>query len=194
MSFESSKFESGVNSSISALDKLKAAVHFPGAGKGLEAISGAAKRIDLGHIASGVDSLVGKFTALNVTAVAVLANIASKAVTAGINFAKSFTVEPIKAGFAEYATNLNSIQTILANTQASGADLNDVNKALDTLNEYSDKTIYNFSQMAKNIGTFTAAGVDLDTSTQSIKGIANLAALSGSSAEQASSAMYQLSQ
>jgi tape measure domain-containing protein len=48
--------------------------------------------------------------------------------------------------------------------------------------------------MAKNIGTFTAAGVDLDTSVQSIKGIANLAALSGSSAEQASTAMYQLSQ
>src|SRR4029077_5975936 len=63
-----------------------------------------------------------------------------------------------------------------------------------TLNEYSDKTIYNFGEMARNIGTFTAAGVDLDTSTQAIKGIANLAALSGSSSEQASTAMYQLSQ
>ena len=62
------------------------------------------------------------------------------------------------------------------------------------LNQYSDKTIYNFSQMAKNIGTFTAAGVDLKTSTGAIKGIANLAALSGSNAEQASTAMYQLSQ
>ena len=54
--------------------------------------------------------------------------------------------------------------------------------------------MYNFSEMAKNIGTFTAAGVDLKTSTSSIKGIANLAALSGSSSQQASSAMYQLSQ
>ena len=48
--------------------------------------------------------------------------------------------------------------------------------------------------MAKNIGTFTAAGVDLKTSTASIKGIANLAALSGSNSQQASTAMYQLSQ
>jgi tape measure domain-containing protein len=48
--------------------------------------------------------------------------------------------------------------------------------------------------MAKNIGTFTAAGVGLDESTKSIKGIANLAALSGSNSQQASTAMYQLSQ
>jgi tape measure domain-containing protein len=48
--------------------------------------------------------------------------------------------------------------------------------------------------MAKNIGTFTAAGVQLEPAVASIKGIANLAALSGSSAEQASTAMYQLSQ
>ena len=108
--------------------------------------------------------------------------------------AKAFTIEPAKAGFAEYTTNLNSIQTILANTQAAGANLKDVNAALDELNRYSDKTIYNFGQMARNIGTFTAAGVDLKTATASIKGIANLAALSGSNAEQASTAMYQLSQ
>ncbi|WP_288924097.1 tape measure protein, partial [uncultured Bifidobacterium sp.] len=48
--------------------------------------------------------------------------------------------------------------------------------------------------MTQNIGTFTAAGVDLDTAVASIKGIANLAAASGSSASQAASAMYQLSQ
>jgi tape measure domain-containing protein len=48
--------------------------------------------------------------------------------------------------------------------------------------------------MARNIGTFTAAGVKLEVATNAIKGIANLAAISGSSAEQASTAMYQLSQ
>ena len=48
--------------------------------------------------------------------------------------------------------------------------------------------------MTRNIGTFTAAGVKLDTSVSSIKGIANLAAVSGSTSMQASTAMYQLSQ
>ena len=75
-----------------------------------------------------------------------------------------------------------------------GSNLEDVNKALDELNTYADKTIYNFTEMTRNIGTFTAAGIDLDSSVQSIKGIANLAAVSGSNSQQASSAMYQLSQ
>lgn len=75
-----------------------------------------------------------------------------------------------------------------------GSTLQDVNRALDELNRYADRTIYNFTEMTRNIGTFTAAGVDLDTSVQAIKGIANLAAVSGSNAQQASSAMYQLSQ
>jgi tape measure domain-containing protein len=72
--------------------------------------------------------------------------------------------------------------------------LSQVNAVLAQLNTYANQTVYNFSDMAKNIGTFTAAGVGLQTSVNSIKGIANLAALSGSSADQASSAMYQLSQ
>ena len=48
--------------------------------------------------------------------------------------------------------------------------------------------------MTRNIGTFTAAGVGLEDSAVAIKGIANLAAASGSSSMQASTAMYQLSQ
>lgn len=194
MSFESSKFESGVSATLSALDKLKAALKFPGAGKGLEEVNASAKKINLGNVVSSLDEIKGRLNAFRLTAIAVFAEVASKALAAGVNFAKAFTLDPIKAGFKEYTTNLNAVQTILANTQASGAKLKDVNAALYELNKYSDKTIYNFAQMAKNIGTFTAAGVDLKTSTAAIKGIANLAALSGSNAEQAATAMYQLSQ
>ena len=194
ISFESSRFEQGVNRTISALDRLKAALHFPNAGKGLSDIDAAAKKVDMGHIAKGIEGVKSALSTLRLVGVAVLADLASKALHAGTQFVKAFTIDPIKAGFGEYTTNLNAVQTILANTQAAGTKLKDVNAALKELNEYSDKTIYNFSQMAKNIGTFTAAGVDLDTATGAIKGIANLAALSGSNAEQASTAMYQLSQ
>lgn len=44
--------------------------------------------------------------------------------------------------------------------------------------------------MTRNIGTFTAAGVKLDDSVNAIQGIANLAAVSGSNSQQASTAMY----
>lgn len=194
MSFEASKFESGVNTAIKALENLKASLKLPAASKGLEDVGAAAKRLDLSHISRSLDTLVQKLNYFSVAAIAIFTNVAMKAVQAGAQMVKGLTIDPILAGYREYATNLQSIQTILANTQAAGTNLKDVTKALDELNEYSDKTIYNFAQMARNIGTFTAAGVALEPATAAIKGIANLAALSGSSAEQASTAMYQLSQ
>lgn len=194
MSFDSSKFESGIAKAISALDKLKEKLNFPNAGKGLNDVDAAAKNVNLSHIGKAIEDIKSKFSALSVVALSVLANIANKVVNAGLKLAKSLTIDPIISGFHEYETQLNAVQTILSNTAASGTKLKDVNKALNELNQYADKTIYNFSEMTKNIGTFTAAGVDLKTSTQSIKGIANLAALSGSNAQQASTAMYQLSQ
>jgi len=194
ISIDFKKFGDGVKKVTQDADKLNKSLKFPNAGKGLEDISKAAKNVDLTKVISGIDGISGKLNALRLIAINTFSNLVSAGIRAGARFAKSFTLGPIIAGFQEYSTNLTAIQTILANTKASGATLKDVNAALLELNKYSDKTIYNFSEMAKNIGTFTAAGVDLDTSVQSIKGIANLAALSGSSAEQASTAMYQLSQ
>jgi tape measure domain-containing protein len=194
MSFEGSKFESGVRSTLSALDKLKAALRFDGASKGLNDVSNASKRIDFSRMASGIEDIKNRLGALRLAAIAAFTQMAMRAVSAGMQFAKSFTIQPIMQGLEIYQTKLQSIQTVLANTQAQGTKMSDVTKALDELNKYSNQTIYNFGQMAKNIGTFTAAGVDLKTATASIKGIANLAALSGSNSEQASVAMYQLSQ
>jgi tape measure domain-containing protein len=197
MSFESSKFEQGVSRSISALDKLKSALKLDGATSGLENIDRATQGVQTGllaRIGGAIDNVLPKFDALRLVAIGVMSQITTKAVVAGSQLLKSLTLDPIIQGFHEYTTNLNAVQTIMANTQAAGTTLKDVNAALNQLNHYSDKTIYNFSEMARNIGTFTAAGVDLKTSTEAIKGIANLAALSGSNADQASTAMYQLSQ
>jgi tape measure domain-containing protein len=194
MSFESGRFRTGIGIALMGLEKLRAALNMKGAGKGLQDINAAAQKVDMSHIGSTLDALRAKASAMSVAMLAVLSNIAIKATHAGAEFAKSFTFAPIMQGFKEYELGLNSVQTILANTSAAGVNLKDVNKALDELNEYADQTIYNFGQMARNVGTFTAAGVELDVAVGAIKGISNLAALSGSNAEQASRAMYQLSQ
>ncbi len=123
-----------------------------------------------------------------------LSNITNSAVNMGKRMVSALTIDPIKTGFQEYETQIGAVQTILANTSHEGTNLQQVNRALDELNTYADKTIYNFTEMTRNIGTFTAAGVNLRTSVDSIKGIANLAAISGSTSQQASTAMYQLSQ
>lgn len=194
MQFDNAAFEQKVASTVASLDKLKTSLDFANANKGLGDISASARSFDLSGIATALEGISGRFTAMGAVAFSVISNITNRAVDAGIQLGKSLSLEQVMSGFQEYQTNMNSIQTILANTKSDGSTLDDVNAALDKLNEYSDKTIYNFSQMARNIGTFTAAGVGLDDSVNAIKGIANLAAISGSSAEQASGAMYQLSQ
>lgn len=194
MRFDNANFEKNVSTSMSTLDKLKKSLKFEDSAKGFENISKAAGRVDMGGLSNGVESIRLKFSALEVMAVTALQNITNSALNAGKKIAYALTIEPIKSGLQEYETQINATQTILANTQKEGANINDVNRALNELNKYADLTIYNFTEMTRNIGTFTAAGVDLNTSVNAIKGIANLAAVSGSTSQQASTAMYQLSQ
>ena len=192
--FDNQQFEKNVSTTMSTLDKLKQKLTFKDSSKGLENVSAAAKSIDMSGLSSGVENVRMRFSALEVMGVTALANITNSAVNAGKRMISALTIDPIKTGFQEYETQINATQTILANTQNKGSTIDDVNKALEELNKYADLTIYNFTEMTRNIGTFTAAGIDLETSVNAIQGIANLAAVSGSNSQQASTAMYQLSQ
>ena len=194
MRFDNRQFESGVATTLSTLDKLKQKLNLSGASKGLEDVGMAAKGIDLSGLGAGIQTVQAKFSALGVMGATVLVNLTNQAYSAGKKISEALTLQQLKDGFAEYETQMDAVQTILANTQKDGTNIAQVNAALDELNTYADKTIYNFTQMTRNIGTFTAAGVKLDTSVKSIQGIANLAAVSGSTSQQASTAMYQLSQ
>lgn len=194
MRFDNKQFESNVQTSLSTLDRLKKSLNLSGAAKGFDEIDSASKKVNMNGLANAVESVRLKFSALEVMAVTALANITNSALNAGKRIVSALTIDPIKTGFQEYETQIGAVQTILANTQHEGTNLQQVNRALDELNTYADKTIYNFTEMTRNIGTFTAAGVNLQTSVDSIKGIANLAAVSGSTSQQASTAMYQLSQ
>lgn len=194
MRFDNKDFEANTRTTMSTLDKLKAKLHFPGASKGLEEIGQTAKRVDFSGMSSGIQTVQMKFSALQVMGITALQNITNAAISAGKQLTDAITIDPVKDGFAEYETQMNSVQTILANTQKEGTNIDQVNKALKELNTYADQTIYNFTEMTRNIGIFTAAGVKLDDSVSAIKGIANLAAVSGSTSQQASTAMYQLSQ
>lgn len=196
MRFDNKQFEQNIQTSLSSLDKLKKSLNLEGAAKGLETVNDAANKCsgNMSPLSNAVETVRVRFSALEVIAITALQNITNSALAAGKNLVSAFTIDPIKTGFEEYETQINAVQTILANTSSKGTTLDQVNNALDELNHYADMTIYNFTEMTRNIGTFTAAGVDLDTSVAAIKGIANLAAVSGSNSQQASTAMYQLSQ
>jgi tape measure domain-containing protein len=194
MQFDNAAFERKLATTIESIGKLDKSIQNVGTKNGLEQVSQSASRFHLNPISTAIESVSGKFLAMSAIAVTALATITSKAVAAGAQLVKALAIDPIIDGYKEYELQIQSIQTILSNTAQDGTNLEQVSAALDELNHYADKTIYNFSEMTRNIGMFTAAGVDLDTSVQSIKGIANLAAISGSNSQQASTAMYQLSQ
>ena len=194
MRFDNAQFEKNVSTSMSTIQKLENALLFKGMTQGFKNVNDAAKGVNLTPVSDAVDTIKMKFSALEIMGITALTNLTNSAVNLGKKMASALTIDPVKTGFQEYETQINATQTIMANTQKEGATITDVNAALDELNHYADLTIYNFTEMTKNIGTFTAAGVNLKTSVSAIQGIANLAAVSGSTSQQASTAMYQLSQ
>ena len=171
MSFDNSNFDSNINDSIKALNNLDERL-----------IS--LNKDDFSQLTNNLESFSRFFTAKGQIMLGVLTRIGSEVVSLGLKF-KNYLFKGIKDGIGEYETIINSTQTIYQNVKQSGASLQDVNNALDELNDYADKTIYNFGQMTNMIGRFSAAGVGLNKSVSTIKGLANAAALVGANTEKA---------
>lgn len=191
MEFDNAAFERNIKQTMTSLDKLKSSLDFGKASAGIQKLQGVADRFSMNKMSFGIESVSAKLLALGAVGTATIYNLTNRAVNAGIEMSKALAISPIKAGFDEYELKLQSIQTIMA---GSGADIKTVTKYLQDLNTYSDKTIYSFADMTQNIGKFTNAGVSLKTSVKSIQGIANVAAVSGANAEEASRAMYNFAQ
>ena len=221
LELDDSKFTSRVDGVLRNVDRLKSGMNFKQSTDGLDNVGKAAQDASkqMGGIVDGVKNVntsivnnsttaaaatsnVGAAAKISSTNFSMLAgaasvamgNIASKALMAGGSVLSSFTFGPIMDGFREYENQLNAVQTIQANTFSKGETTATINAALDELNNYADRTIYSFTEMTRNIGMFTSAGVGLKDSVAAIKGLSNVAAMSGSSSEQAATAMYQLSQ
>lgn len=199
MSLDNSGFLIKVSQTLLALTGLENKLAAPKNAKfgnsieSVRSLQSAVSSFHTDEMANGIERIAGRFSTLGVIATTVLANITNKVVNTGANMIRGLTIEPIMGGYSMYENKLKSIQVILANTQGK-SNLGDVTKSLGELNDYASKTIYSFQDMTTNMGTFTAAGVDLNTAKTAIEGIGNLAAASGSSTQQASMAMYQLSQ
>ena len=179
MSFDNSNFDSNVNDSIKTLNSLDSK---------LSSLNNA----NFSGLNSGMESLANFLTVKGQVMFGVLTRLGNEVVNFGIK-AKNALFGGIKDGIGEYETIINSTQTVFQNVKQSGATIDDVNNALDQLNDYADKTIYNFSQMTNMIGRFTSAGVGLNKSVSTIKGLANAAALVGANSEKAEQAWMAVS-
>lgn len=191
MRFDNKQFESGAQTTLSTLDKLKQALRFDDSSKALNNVSKAAADVDMSSLAKAADTVNSRFSSLGIMATQVLRNIADSAYNTGKQIIESLTIAPVSDGFREYELKMDSVMNIM---NGSGASLDTVMGKLEELNHYADKTIYSFSDMTANIGKFINAGVDLDTAVAAIQGVSNVAALSGANANEASRAMYNFSQ
>lgn len=191
MVFDNVLFQKNAQETLSTLDKLKEALNFEGAAKGLENLGNSVKNAGLDTLYDGVYKAQEGFNALEIVAARVLQNITDRIQGVVTQLANDALLQPLKDGFAEYELQMNSVQTIMAST---GESIGTVNGYLDELNTYADKTIYSFSDMTQNIGKFTNAGVKLDSAVAAIQGISNVAAVSGANTNEASRAMYNFAQ
>lgn len=139
MQFDNKKFEQNVSTSMSTLDKLKQSLNMTGATKGFENLDAAAKNVNMSGLTNAVETVRVKFSALEVMAVTALANITNSAINAGKRIVSSLTIDPISTGFSEYETKINSVQTILANTQGSQKKVSQ--EAIQSINETAEKAL-----------------------------------------------------
>lgn len=191
MQFDNKDFERNTATSMKTLDNLKKSLDLTESSKNLANLSNASKGFHLNGLTSAADAVSDKFGAMEIAGITALVNLTNAAINYGSQIVKALTIDPVLAGYQEYELKMGAIQTIMAGT---GESLDKVNEKLNELNEYSDKTIYSFSDMTQNIGKFTNAGVKLDDAVDAIRGVANVAAVSGANAGEASRAMYNLGQ
>lgn len=194
MEFDNAGFEAGATKAVDILNKLDDALNMDGATEGLEDIQRRISNFNMDAIGSSIDEAGSSFSWLEQIGIGVLRRIGDEVAGLGLkllnNLGASLT-RGVTDGFKEYEQQMRAVQTISAN---SGESLGVIQKNLDELNEYADKTSYVFSDMTSAIGRFTAAGLEVDQSTKAIQGFFNAAALSGAGASEASRGVYQLSQ
>jgi tape measure domain-containing protein len=197
MRFDNKDFESNVGTTMSTLEKLKEKLKFTKSDEGIQNLKNSFNGFDFSAMQTGIDTLNDRFSVLGIAGMEVIRRLTNAAIDMGQKLASAFTTDAIRDGFAEYELKMGSIQTILMGAHTKEGlpvTLDMVNQKLNELNTYADKTIYSFSDMTSNIGKFTNAGVSLEDSVDAIQGIANVAALSGANAQQASHAMYNFAQ
>lgn len=190
MQFNNKDFEKNAKQTMSTLEKLKMALDFKAVRNTLQDVAGVSSK-GFAVLTSGAKDATQQFNILEQAAIGALRRIGEQAANAGERFVKSLSIDQISSGFQKYETEVGSVQTIM---NATGKSIEEVQKHLDKLMWFTDETSYSFSDMTSNIGKFTSAGVDLGEATEAMMGISNWAALAGQGTNEASRAMYNLSQ
>ena len=191
LEMQNSSFERNAKQSIRTLSSLDEALAFKNGDKGFENVEKAAAKCNFAPLLSAADSVIGKFSAIEVAGITALSNITNRAVNAGIAMAKSLSVDQITTGFSKYEQKTANVQTLVNST---GKSIKEINTYLDRLQWFSDETSYGFTDMTSALATMVSAGADIDKAIPMIEGMANATAFAGKGATEFSHVIYNMNQ
>lgn len=191
MRFDNAKFEKNVQQSINSLNALNESLKFEGAEKGFAKVEKASEKVDFDRMTTALETLTGKFSALEVIGMTALVKITDKAIDAGAKLTKSLSIDQVMSGWNKYAQKTASVQTIM---NATGKSITKVNSYLSKLMWFSDETSYSFTDMTQSLGQLTASGGDIEKVIPMIMGMANATAYAGKGASEFSRIIYNLNQ
>lgn len=198
MKFDNAQFEAGVQQTLQSLNKLNDSIEKNTKANSGKSLTGLTNAIDglkdhFSNVESGVKDLTNTFSPLGIAGKAAIENITNKLTDLTLNCAKTLTgINSMREGFNKFSDKSMAVSTLMT---ATGASMNEVSKAMDNLNWFTDETSYNFTDMIDTMSKFSASGVkDLSKLTRTVEGIALWGAKAGANSQTVSRAMYQLSQ
>lgn len=202
MRFDNEQFEAGIAKSTKSLEALDKTLEMNGSTEGMTALQKVFSKFDISGASDQVNGFAQSFSALDVVAMGALERIGMKITDFSTNILKKLTIEPITNAFnsswGKFEEKTKSVQSILSATlwenDGAGLGIEEVNEQLDKLMLFTDETSYNFVDMTGNIAKFTAQRIPLEESAVAMQGIATWAAAAGQGANEASRAMYNISQ
>lgn len=190
MSFDNEGFESGVNDTLKALQQLNSSLSNFGNQSftsPFSSLQSSVNSLDFSSINSAIETIENRFSSFGIASARIIENLADQVFGLGENIISALTIDPVKLGWGEYNQLIDISRLMAANTEAS---MEQINAFTDRLNEYADKTKYNFLEMAEGAKQFVQATGSLDYTFQNgtvidleklVEGATNYVAYSGGS-------------
>lgn len=175
LEFDNAEFSRRLEETLAGLDQLAASLNFSGVDTGFDSIAGGLDSVDFSGLADGIDNISSKFTAMGAVGFTVLQDITRAALSAGKAMLDA-TVGQVLSGGKQ-----RSLAIEQAKFQFEGLG-QDVEKSMQSALDAVRGTAYGLDEAATVAASFGASGIAAgDDMTQALRGVAGVAALTGTS-------------
>lgn len=168
LKFDNADFEKRAKQSLNTLESIDKKLDLKKQNASLSSLGKAVKSMDFSGLASNVEALRKRFSFLGEE----INRLETKFVSSITNMGKQFLIDPIKDGFGEYETQINSITTMLTNYdttakqvgESTAASARESSKAItESLEEISLAVIRGeYGNGKARFDALEAAGYDAD--------------------------------